>query len=750
MRRSQIPSHAHRLAFCEARPLQGPSVGCRESCAHSPPGSFGRTSFLALFLALATWLSAFPAIAVEAVEEELPDAIATILRTSPIRGARAGVIVSDLETGEIVYGKNADELLNPASNVKILTTAAALARLGPDFRYPTEVLFGGPVDNGVLKGNLYLRGKGDPSLSTERLYGIVRQLRHLGLREVQGNLVADDTYFDAQYEGPGWDQDDSDRPYMAGAGALSLNLNAIEILVFPGQKVGEKARVVVEPASDYLVVDNQAVTTGPRSRSRIVASSDPQESRQRIAVRGRIALGRDRIVTYRRISHPPLFTGQTFRQILGEQGITVKGRVVKGETPSRLDPVLTDWSEPLPLLVHRLNKWSQNHMSEMLLKTLGAETFGAPGTWAKGVAAVETFLSEQVGIPRGSLVLRNGSGLNDTNRASARQILEVLTWAWKDARIGPELLASLPIAGVDGTTRNRLVGTLGEGRVRAKTGTLQNVTALSGYASAPNGRTYAFSIIVNDYPGRLSAVLPGVDAIGAAVASAGAIGGADAAVAMASLPTPDATTPIDQLRNRLATYQRLAASGREQAFLRTAWRTERDPALRPVIAELLYRQDPSDSTNVAAFLDSFSADHSIFGRLREAVGDGSLPVITTLVDLAASGNTLAISHLLHLVEATSAGDPLETELALGMAEVGKNAPDELLAALEEMRDDSQLKAVRLLAQGLSSSEEEEGALSEGTFANTLADEGADVRLTTFARTVETRLLGDEGTEAATH
>lgn len=702
-----------------------------------------RFPFTGFFLLLSAWLFAFPAIAAEGVQDELPDAIATILRTSPIQGARAGVIVSDLDTGEVVYGKNADELLNPASNVKILTTAAALARLGPDYRFPTEIFFGGPLEKGVLKGNLYIRGQGDPSLSTERLYRIARQLRHMGLREVQGNLVADESYFDSVYDGPGWEQDDSDRPYMAGAGALSLNLNAVEILVFPGERVGEKARVVVEPGSDYLIVDNQAVTTSARSRSRIVASSEPAGTKQRIVVRGRIAQGRDRIVTYRRISHPPLFTANTFREILAEQQIPVKGRVMLGKTPEKLKPAFTDWSEPLPLLVHRLNKWSQNHMAEMLLKTLGAETYGAPGTWSKGIAAVETFLAEEVGIPRGSLVLRNGSGLNDTNRASARQILQVLEWAWKQSTIAPELLTSLPIAGVDGTTRNRLVGTLGEGRVRAKTGTLQNVTALSGYATAQNGKNYAFAIIVNDYPGRLSSVLPGVDAIGAAVASAGAVGGADAAVAMASLPTPDPSTPIDQLRNRLATYQRLAATGRDEAFLRAAWRTERDPALRPVIAELLYKADPSDPSSVAAFLDSFSADREIFGRLRKAVGEESLPVLGTLFDLAAGGNARAIAHLLTLVGSTEEGDPLEAELAKGMAEVGRNAPDELLAALEEESDSAQLKAVRLLALGIAS-EEESG---EGTFASTLADEGADVRLTTFARTVETRLLSEESAEA---
>lgn len=654
------------------------------------------------------------------------------------------MIVSDLETGKVVYAKNADELLNPASNVKVLTTAAALGKLGPNYRYSTDVLFTGPLEGGVLRGDLVLRGKGDPSLSTERLYRIVRQLRHLGLKEVRGNLVADDSHFDGQYDGPGWEQDDSDRPYMAGAGALSLNLNAVEVNVFPGEKVGEPARVVVEPASDYLVVENHVTTVGGGSLSRVVVSSEPDGKRQRIVVRGRLHANYGRLATYKRISHPPLYTAHTFRALLREQGIEVKGRVVEGVAPASARVAHTDTSEPLTLLVHRLNKWSQNHMAEMLLKTLGAELKGAPGTWPKGVAAIEEFLAQDVGIPKGSLVLRNGSGLNDTNRASARQILEVLAWGWRNPTVGPELLASLPIAGVDGTTRNRLVGTLGEGRVRAKTGTLQNVTALSGYAISAGGTPYAFAIMVNDFPGRLSSILPGVDAIGAAVASAGSIGGADAAVAMANLPDPDTSTSVTQLRNRLATYQRLGAAGRkETAFLRTAWRTERDPALRAVLAEILYRADPADSTGVAAFLESFSPEREVFGRLREAAAGGQLPVLGTLFDLGAAGNPQAIAHLLGLLATIPPGDPLDAELAAGMAEVGKNAPDELLAALEEEKDDAQLRAIRLLARGIAAADKEAGeagtAASGGTFASTLAHEGADVRLTTFARSLERRL-----------
>src|SRR5690606_18314879 len=139
------------------------------------------------------------------------------------------------------------------------------------------------------------------------------------------------------------------------------------------------------------------------------------------------------------------------KSLLAEQGVRVRGKVRRGVVPSRLRPFFVDWSEPLAVLVHTVNKWSQNHMSEMLLKTLGAEMQGAPGTWAKGVSVVEEVLASEVGIPRGSFVMKNGSGLNDTNRVSARQIIRVLAWAKEQLLVAPELLTSLPVAGLDGT-----------------------------------------------------------------------------------------------------------------------------------------------------------------------------------------------------------------------------------------------------------------------------------------------------------
>lgn len=690
--------------------------------------------------------------ATEADGADLRETIDRILEATPLGAARTAVLIQDLETGRALYEHNADELLNPASNMKILTTVAALARLGPAYRYPTEILLDRAPVAGVVQGNLYLRGKGDPSLDTERLYRIVRELRLLGVREIRGDLVVDDGWFDRQWEGPGWEQDDSDRPYMAGASAVSLNFNAVAVHVHPSEKVGEKGRVEADPASDYLVIENHTLTTPARSRRRLSVQSLDEGTRQRIVVHGHLPAGERGGPVWRRISNPPMYTGATFKRMLEDHGVRVKGRVRVGRTPDPLRPFHVDWSEPLAVLIHKVNKWSQNHMSEMLLKTLGAEVHGAPGTWAKGVAVVEEVLASEVGIPRGSFVMKNGSGLNDTNRVSARQLVRVLAWAKEQLLVAPELLASLPVAGVDGTVRNRMGGTAAQGRVRAKTGTLQNVTALSGYATTAGGRELAFAIVVNDYPGRLSRVLPGVDAIGAAVASMDVPGGGDEAIALARPPAWEPKTPIDVLGARMVTYYNLgkAADARNALLLRTALRSEPDPAVRAVIAEALYRSEPEDGSARAAVLEAFSAAPEVYGRLREAAERVSLPtpLVDTLVDLAAEGNGEALAQLLDLAARRPDDLALLAEVGAGLAAVGSVAPSELLAALSGASGDVQSVAVRLLGRALAEAAEEgtEGAPASAgsgrhpfTLAVASAAESDDPDLATFARALGARL-----------
>lgn len=682
-----------------------------------------------------------------AAKDDLEETVERILASTPLGSARTGVLIYDLEAKKPVYEHNADELLNPASNMKIVTTVAALARLGPDYRYATEIYVADEPVGGVVKGDLYLRGKGDPSLDTERLYRIVRELRYLGLKEIKGNLVVDDTWFDRQYDGPGWEQDDSDRPYMAGAGAVSLNFNAVAIHVHPAEKVGAPARVELDPPSDFLVLENHAVTTPARSLRRIEVQSIPAGNRQKIVVDGRLPAGRRGGPVWRRISNPPFYAGETLKAMLAEQGIKVRGKVRLGTVPERLRPFYVDWSEPLSILVHTVNKWSQNHMSEMLLKTLGAELQGAPGTWAKGVAVVEEMLASEVGIPRGSFVMKNGSGLNDTNRISARQIVQVLAWAREQLLVAPELLTSLPVAGRDGTVRNRMGGTPAQGRIRAKTGTLQNVTALSGYATSVGGRELAFAIMVNDYPGRLSRVIPGVDAIGAAVAAMDVPGGGDAAVALAQPPRWEPETPLDVLAARMVTYHDLgqAADARNAQMLRTALRSEPDPAVRAVVAEALFRSEPEDGSARTAVLEAFSSAPEVYGRLREAAARVNLPVplVATLSELAVGGSAEALGQLLDLAARREEDEELLAAVGQGLVEVGSAAPDELLAALNGSSAEIQAVAARLLGKALARQErvKEERREAGHPFTTALATaaNGTDPVLATFARSLESRI-----------
>lgn len=683
---------------------------------------------------------------------ELPQTIRRILDTTPLSSSRTGILVFDLDEGRPVYEHNADELLNPASNMKILTTVAALSILGPEYRFVTEVLVDEEPVAGVLKGNLYLRGKGDPSLDTERLFRIVRELRFLGLKEIQGSIVVDDTYFDDQYDGPGWEQDDSDRPYMAGAGAVSLNFNAVGVHVHPGEKPGGKARVTFDPASDYLILEDHTETAPNSARQRIQVQSMAQGAKQKIVVSARMPLGRRGGVFYRRISNPPLYTGETFKAMLIEQGVTVKGKVRLGAAPSRPRPFYVSHSEPLAVLIHKLNKWSQNHMSEMLLKTMGAEVLGAPGTWAKGAAAVEDFLAREVRIPRGSLVLRNGSGLNDTNRMSARQLVQVLVWARGQLLVAPELLTSLPVAGVDGTTRNRMGGTPAQGRIRAKTGTLQNVTALSGYATSLGGKAWAFAVVVNDYPGRLSRVIPGVDAIGTALATVGTPGGRDTALAVARPPAHEPSTPLETLGARMATYAQLGrvADAKNATFLRTALRSEKDPAVRLAIAEALHLSDREDADGVAAFLEAFSATPDVYGRLRHAARTAGLglPLVDTLIDVAATGNQEALIALLQLASLDPNDGEMEVEVAHGLVEIGKTAPAELLSALNASGGEARTRAIRLMGIALAGAprtvKTARGARPVEPGKNfvaglTRAAAGGDPSLVAFARSLEEQL-----------
>ena len=641
--------------------------------------------------------SALAAPSKAADREALKKTLLDLAQRAPFRDARLGVQLLSLDDGTVVFSKDADALMNPASNVKLVTAAATLARLGPEYRFDTEFLVEpGPTDRVRA---LWVRGKGDPSITTERLHAMASELAHLGLREA-GDLILDDTWFDGERLAPGFEQEISDRAYTAPTGALSLNANAVGVYL-RASAPGGRAVVELEPPSDYFEIVNQASGASSRAR-RASVTSQWTGSAQRITVRGTVPVSGEWAV-WKRIDNPPMYFGYTFKKILEMHGIRVRGKPKLGVVPERARLLYVAQSETFDLVLKRMNKFSSNFVAEQLLKTLGAEVKGAPGTTANGVAVAEEFLEREVGIPRGSYILRNGSGLNDTNRFTPRQLAQLLKVMWDRFPLAPEYLSSVGIAGKDGTLRYRFEGSEAVGRLRAKTGTLENVSALSGYVQSVGGERFAFSVIVNDHAGRTAPVVQGIDAIGAAVAAVGAPGGPDRAVASLMQPTLGPSSD-EEAKARIRTYLAVAqkADQRNLPFLRTAWRTEHDPAVRAVLADSIYQSDPRDYLGTRALLDSFTPAEEVYGRLRRLARElkEPLPCVGSLTSLAAEGNGEALSRLVELARASAGDASAQRTVSVALADVAKTAPDELLVTLRVASSADRDASLGLLAQGV--------------------------------------------------
>jgi D-alanyl-D-alanine carboxypeptidase/D-alanyl-D-alanine-endopeptidase (penicillin-binding protein 4) len=648
--------------------------------------------------------ASFAARAAPADRDALRKAVDALLAQSPLAGAHVGVEVEALDDGQVVYSKNPDDLLNPASNTKLITSAAALMRLGPEYRFSTDYLADKPISKGRV-GTLYVKGRGDPAVNTERLDGLVSDLWHRGLRNV-GDLVLDDTFFDREEFGPGWEQETSDKSWAAGVGALSLNHNNVAIYISPGDRVGARARIEVDPdARDYFVVDGRVTTVRTDGRRKLRPRTVADGERTRILVEGRIALHAETMVMFRRVGDPTFYYGNTLRVLLERRGIHVSGRIRRGIAPPDATLIQSYDSPALAEVVRDMNKVSSNFIAEMLIKTLGAELKGAPGTWPKGIDVAEDLLAE-LGLARGTYTLRNGSGLNDTNRFTARQMATLLQGVWKRFPIAAEFVASLGIAARDGTMRLRMEGTDAAGRLRAKTGTLEHVTALSGYVQSLGGERFVFSVLVNDWSGKSGLVISSIDRLGVMLAAAGAPEAAAREAALASLSQffPQDAPPLE-LKARLTTYSQLAVAPDKKnlPYLRTSLRTERDPLLRVALADALYRSDPEQGGG--ALLEAMPPSPELFLRLRNVGRELSLPVpaVSSLLDLAVDGSPEAILRLLALAplaQGQGHDEQLAQLLTDGLVEVGEASPDEMLAALRLVPQQQGQAAVELVSAGL--------------------------------------------------
>ncbi len=412
-----------------------------------------------------------------------------------------GVHAIRVATGEEIVGFQADRPLLPASAQKAVTAAAALRGLGPSFHFETRIYATGPVVDGVLEGDLVVVGRGDPTLTADKLWRLVRDLKTDGLVRVAGDVLLDDTYFSGSPLIAGWSRTvdlDEGPSYFAPIGALAAEFGGVTVVVRPAALVGMPAIVAIEtPAGDAVRVTAAVDTVGSKERTRLDLRRVVREEGVTFELEGGVRVeGGDR--RFRRsVADPTVYFGGILGHLLAEQGLAVDGRIRRGVLPLGSTLLRTITSPPLASVLMDMNKYSSNFMAEAVLRTLGAELRGAGSTEA-GLAAMRAHL-DALGIAPEQSQLVNGSGLSRDLRFSASAMTRVLADAARDGTIAPEFLASLAIGGRDGTLDDRFEDV--PDAVRAKTGTLADTVALVGFVRTAHDELVAFAFFANEIKG---------------------------------------------------------------------------------------------------------------------------------------------------------------------------------------------------------------------------------------------------------
>ena len=419
-----------------------------------------------------------------------------ILQDKSLEKIKVSVIFQRTKTGDVLFESSPDQSLHPASNTKLITTAAGLELLGPGYRWKT-VLAADKFSRGHAR-NLYLIGKGDPRFVSESLWKLVSDAKsEHGLKRVDGNLFVDDTYFTQETMAPGFNDKNQDSAYRAASGAMSINFNSVSINIRPAKTVDSPPIVRIRPTRHHFNIKNDARTTNAGSES-LSLSASAYRDKTRLHLRGRIPKSHRGLTVRRRIDNPALYAGDAAKAFLKRAGIRVKGKTKKGKAPNRVKTLSRLTSRPLSLIIQDINKLSNNFMAEQVLRTIGL-VHGQAGDWKNGTKIVKNYLEKQVKIKGFNYV--NGSGLFGKTSFSARQITTLLQRMAHNKSLQPEFFGSLALSRLDGTLKKRFRD-MPQGTIRAKTGTLKGVICLSGYIHHKSGELITFSILMNDVPGR--------------------------------------------------------------------------------------------------------------------------------------------------------------------------------------------------------------------------------------------------------
>jgi D-alanyl-D-alanine carboxypeptidase/D-alanyl-D-alanine-endopeptidase (penicillin-binding protein 4) len=427
------------------------------------------------------------------------DALATAVADAlerHTRGGTWGAIIVSLSRGDTLFSQNADAMLQPASTLKMYTSAVALDRFGPDYRFRTPVLRDAPIQSdGSLAGNLYLRGVGDPSLSTRFWHdqnpmdALASEIASTGIKHIRGDLVGDATAFDDKLVPEGWKTSYLGASYAARVSALSLNENLVWVSVEPS---GGKAIVTLEPATTTIPVENNVrVTSGSGGRISAIRQNDGS-----ISVRGTIGSRSGPLKYSLVVDNPPLFTTGALRASLRKLGVTVDGQTRLGATPDGAVEVAAIASPPLGQIIGEMDRESINVVAELLFRAAAHAATNQPGSAETGLSNLRDFMTKKVGIPGTVVDVSDGSGLSLLDRVTPRSMVDLLSYAHR-ADWGTVFHAALPVEGESGTLKRRARGTPARGNLHAKTGTTNTVAALGGYVTAKDGEVLAFSLVYN-------------------------------------------------------------------------------------------------------------------------------------------------------------------------------------------------------------------------------------------------------------
>jgi D-alanyl-D-alanine carboxypeptidase/D-alanyl-D-alanine-endopeptidase (penicillin-binding protein 4) len=430
-----------------------------------------------------------------AVEPQLPEPVRHILDIRKVPHDSVSIFVRDVDSGEVVLRWQDGVPRNPASTMKLLTTLVGLDVLGPTYRWRTEIHALGEIENGTLEGDILIKGYGDPFLVTERVWQMLRLVRQVGIDEIDGNLVIDDSHFDVPEQDPGDFDNQPLRAYNVGPNALLMNFKVVRYWFEPDHE-RNAVRVWLDPPLDNLRVENRLALRrgycGGYQRGISIRANDAVDT---MTFSGRFPNGCKRYAMDRTALSHNQFAFGLFKSVWLESGGRFDGGWLTDKAPEDAEPLVEFYSLPLADIITRVNKNSNNVMARQLLYTLSAEVLGVPGTEGGGRQVIENWLRD-TGIDFPHLLLDNGAGLSRDARVSAAEFGDLLEYAWRQAYM-PEYLASMALSGLDGTLRRKFDDVALTGRAHLKTGSLDHVSAIAGYLQANSGRRFAVVMLLN-------------------------------------------------------------------------------------------------------------------------------------------------------------------------------------------------------------------------------------------------------------